>query len=104
MCRLAGAPIVGELECSGIGTELEGDVVKSVGDLRASCRSRNTALLRELREDAHSMDLFRITSEDAEMGRMTGMVPIEQFDLDSHLLHPRFAVTKLKADGSHKVG
>ena len=79
-------------------------MVKSVSDLRASCRASNAALLRELREDSHSTDLLRITSEDAELGRMTAVAPIEQFDLDSYLLHPRFAVTKLKADGSHKVG
>jgi hypothetical protein len=100
---LAGAAIIGELMRSGIGQAVEVDSVPSLAKLRASCSSRNEALLKQLREDEHSMELLALAKEDAALGRLSEPVPVEHFPVDQFLLHPRFAVARRREDGSVKV-
>ena len=66
---LKGAPMIGELEASGIGelieraagTKHESKACKSVEELKACKASSNTTLVAELREDSHAEDILRAT-------------------------------------------
>ena len=40
--------MVGELDCSGVGTPTPVDLVKNVAELKASCQTHNTELLPQL--------------------------------------------------------
>ena len=57
--------MVGELDCSGVGTPTPVDLVKNVAELKASCQTHNTELLPQLREDSNVSELLRLASEDA---------------------------------------
>ena len=45
-----GAPMLGQLACSGVGLAMATEEAKDVQLLRASCATNNAALLAELRE------------------------------------------------------
>ena len=92
--------MVGELQCSGIGTPLEGDVCKSAETLWSTRKQSNAALMKELREDTHSVELLRMTKEDASLGRMSTPLPVHDISEVDCLLSPRFAVEQAKPDGS----
>ena len=95
--------MIGELECSGVGTPIECDQVKSVEELEASCARSNAELLSELREDEVSSELLRITVEDAKMGRMSEPELLEKSSTEGLLLNPRFGVVQRRPDGNEKV-
>ena len=99
----AGAAMLGELACSGVGEAVSVDYVKSIGELMGSCERSNAALLRELREDSNAADLLRLAKEDAALGRMSEPVPAAETHLSQVLLNPRFGVEQEKEDGSMKV-
>ena len=46
----SGAPMLGQLQCSGVGTALPITSVKDEKVLRQTCASSNAALLNKLRE------------------------------------------------------
>ncbi len=100
---LAGAAILGELDCSGIGSPIVCDRVKSVDALRESKPKHNEVLLREIREDPNAGELLRVTQADAVLGRMTAPTPVVEVGSDEFLLNPRFGVERAKADGRVKV-
>ena len=82
---------------------MELDAVKSVDSLRDGCASSNRKLLRELREGDHAQELLNVSLGDSELGRLSDLAFVEDFDTDNVLLHPRFAVAKGKPDGSVKI-
>ena len=95
--------MLGELPYSGNGTQLDANGEKSIGQLRGACRSRNSKLLKTLKEDDHGVDLLAITRDDAKKGRMSWPVPAAGVEVGEMLLHPRFAVEQTRADGSIKL-
>ena len=95
--------MLGELECSGVGTPTQVDQVKCIDDLKDTCASSNEALLKELRESSDAHKLLEVTNADARMGRMTDPVPLSSVDVSAVLLNPRFGVEQEKEDGSTKV-
>jgi len=95
--------MLGELSRSGIGTPLEVAVVPSVDALQASIAVSNRKLLRGLRESDHSNELLRLARKDADVGRLVMLQSVEEFPVESILLHPRFAVVQSRADGSAKI-
>ena len=99
----SGAKMVGELDCSGVGTPTPVDLVKNVAELKASCQTHNTELLPQLREDSNASELLRLASEDAKLGRMSFPKPAQADGMSEILLNPRFGVEQLKEDGSVKV-
>jgi len=107
MLHVPGAPMIGELACSGIGEKLGDvarvDVVKSIEELRANRQRNNTALLSELREDIHSETLLELAREDAAAGRMCMPRVAGGAELQEWLLNPRFSAEQEKEDGSTKV-
>ena len=77
-----------------------------IQQLKLGVRVSNEELwwsLCEARPSKWGEELLRLTRKDAELQRVEWPVPIEQWDLDDVLLHPRFAVEQLKGDGSTKV-
>ena len=95
--------MVGELDCSGVGTPTQVDLVKNVAELKASCQTHNTELLPQLREDSNANELLRLANEDAKLGCMSSPKPAQAHERSEILLNPRFGVEQLKEDGSVKV-
>ena len=56
---VSGASMLGELECSGIGSPVQVDAVASVEGLQNSISQHNEKLLGGLRESEHSGELLR---------------------------------------------
>ena len=101
---VAGAPLFGLLERSGIGEAVKCDSKVEVESSREHLARSNGQLLASLREDAYAAELMSLTENDSALGRMSPPVPVEQCDLGSMLLAPRFAVEQgLKKDGSVKI-
>ena len=99
-----GAKLLGDLPLSGNGREAQFAAPASVRDLWWTAAARNAELIASLREDrAHSDEIWRQTMTEADAGRMTVPRPVEEFDLSSVLLSPRFVVEQLKEDGSVKL-
>ncbi len=98
-----GATLLGELPRSGIGKPIPRDTVPSIAELKRSCVRSSAILLQELREDKCAEDLLRFTQADADMGRMSVPLPVEECRIDDILMHPRFGVETWRPDGSQKV-
>ena len=98
-----GAALLGELPRSGIGKPTHRDTVPSIAELKLSCVRSNATLIQELREDKCAEDLLRLTQADADMGRMSVPLPVEECRIDGILVHPRFGVETWKPDGTRKV-
>ena len=98
-----GAQIVGKLDCSGIGTPIDGESEKSLNELWYSCAERNASLVESLKVDPHADKLLEMAHADAELHRASTPVPISKFDIESCLLHPRFMVEQRRPDGSLKL-
>lgn len=112
-----GAPLMGNLACSGNGRALgpgerPGDAGAAVEELRSSALAGNASLLASIRADPLASELLQKTRDEAELGRMS---PPRAFKPDvsaSELaavwgetirLVPRFGVPQPKSDGSTKV-
>ena len=96
-----GAPFVGLLPCSGNGVPIAQPVAPRKRELLADVEGRNRRVLARLRDDERGSELLaQARKEAAETGRISAPVPVEEVDLSSILLSPRFPVLKLKADGS----
>ena len=98
-----GAPFLGVLPRSGIGDPCEPLAGKSLSVLRRECQQSNAALVGSLREAEKSQELFDCTEADAKLGRMSPPVPFDAEAMKSVRLSPRFAVEKVKADGSTAI-
>ena len=75
----------------------------SIQQLFESASTGNAAVIKRLRVCAHSCELFSQTSREAELGRMTPPVPLQDVDLHCVRVSQRFAVEQVRADGSTKV-
>ena len=104
--------MVGKLPYTGSGTPVVVDASGSIDALRKSCAARNNKLRVNLREQIEAFghngstvasELDRLTREDAQSHRVTQPVEWEQFDHESCLLHPRFGLVQLRADGTSKL-
>ena len=96
------------LHCSGArGSGATGFLLQVVPDadaLRRDCLRSNMQLLPSLKEDAHAAELYKMTCEDAALGRMTAPAPAADCDLEAVRLHPRFSVEQgVKDDGAVKI-
>eukprot|EP00969_Alexandrium_andersonii_P308571 13639314-Alexandrium_andersonii.AAC.1 len=99
-----GAPMVGELPLTGLGTPKECPAQLGEDALRASFATRNAALLGVLHDDPHLDELLGAVAADASQGRMTELQPLEDVALDRILLARRFGVAQgVRADGTTKV-
>ena len=99
-----GAPFVGMLPCSGNGVPIAQPVAPRKRELLVDVEGRNRRVLARLRDDGKGSALLaQARKEAAETGRISVPVPVEEVDLSSVLLTPRFPVEKLKEDGSISV-
>ena len=99
-----GAPLLGKLPMSGIGTPEQKRSHESIDKLWATAAQGNGAILKKLHEDKHSQELFSQTVQEATLGRMTMPRPIEEFHLGSLRFSQRFSVEQgSRPDGSIKV-
>ena len=96
MCQCAGARLLGELECSGVGTPIHADHVKSIAQLQHNIEQSNKVLLAQLRPDSEGEGMLKITREAASKGWMTQPVPIDEADIQHVLSNPRFAVEQAR--------
>ena len=87
-----GCDIIGKLTCTGNGRRLENVEESPVGELRASRLINNRALLESLREDSNAAVLYKMTCEDAALGRMSRPRPVRESDLKKYTLSPRFCI------------
>lgn len=94
---------MGELQCSGIGVPCLSPAEADLDSLRQNIADRNRVLVDTLKEDAQSKMLLEATRNDGKLGRMTKPVRLDASDLSTQLLHPRFGVEKIKADGVRDV-
>ena len=64
----------------------------------------NMELMKSSREDEESAELFKLTCDDARLGRMTWPVPVAELDTAHFRMVPRFAVQQgQRPDGSTKI-
>ena len=97
---LAGVPFFGMLDKCNLGQEAECAEPCSMEELRRDCARSNALLLEQLHESEYSAELLELTRADAALGRMSMPVPVEDVDLSSIRLAPRFAVVQ----GEHEDG
>ena len=91
---------------SGVGTPVVPDSVSDVNQLWSDCKWSNERLWWQLHErptDEAAADLMKATEADAGLGRVAWPKRVQEFNLSETLLHPRFGVAQLRADGSTKV-
>ena len=100
-CMLLGADIVGDMEYHGLGNRVCSSTGKSVEQLWEARHHHNEVLVSKLREDVDSTWLKEHTEEEARLGRTTW--PVCEEDVGHVLLHPRFAISQLRLDGSVKL-
>ena len=98
-----GACMLEQLPVSGIGAPIDGGPTQHAAALQGECVASNKALVRSLREDAHSRALLQSTEADAKLHRMSQPVPVEGVSLQGVRLQPRFAVVQSKPDGTEKI-
>ena len=102
-----GADLYWEMLVTSIGPPKEPkerEMKGSIADIWRQRAHSNAHLLSKLKEDIYHDELFKLTIEDAEHGRMS--FPRQVVDQDLHLLRlcPRFGVEQgLREDGSVKV-
>ena len=70
-----GAPMVGELERSGVGEPIVGNTFRPWSVLSENRMRSNAALVDFLRVVDHADELLALTQKDAELGRMRVPVP-----------------------------
>lgn len=97
---LAGVPFFGMLDKCNLGQAAECAEPCSMEALRSDCARSNALLLEQLHESEFSAELLELTRADAALGRMSMPVPVEDVDLNSIRLSPRFAVVQ----GEHEDG
>ncbi|CAK0846148.1 unnamed protein product, partial [Prorocentrum cordatum] len=112
-----GAPLMGNLACSGNGRALgpgerPGDAGAAVEELRSSALAGNASLLSSIRADPLASELLQKARGEAGLGRMSPPRAFKPGVSASELaaawgetirLAPRFGVPQPKPDGSTKV-
>jgi hypothetical protein len=99
-----GARLMGLVEECGLGERIAHSTTVDPDELRDGCAQSNCALLQQLQGGEFEHELMAQTQADAELGRMTRPVPVEQCDLEVVRLHPRFAVEQgVRPDGTTKI-
>ena len=98
-----GAPLMGDLERSGVGVPVVNGPAGSSERLRSDCARRNADLIRSLHEESDASELLDLTRGDAALGRMSEPVALGTEVPSDILLNPRFGVRQLKPDGSEKL-
>ena len=100
----AGAPLLGKLAMSGNGRPEVFPKFEDLGVLKDSSVARNARIVRGLREDEFSQELYDLTVADSDLNRMSKPVPFDQAELGQASVAPRFAVQQgLRSDGSAKI-
>lgn len=99
----AGAPILGKLQCGGIGQAVDEREVPSEEDLWRSRIKHNQSVVKSLRDEKHDSWMCRDVMKDASLGRMSELVEATSELLESGLVQPRFTVEQAKPDGSMKL-
>lgn len=95
--------MVGDIPGGGIGAPIQAPGAKDVCAVQAHISEANAVLLRKLKEDKVSRWLMKHAVEEARAGRLAPPTSIGAGQIPSEvLLHPRFAVSKTKEDGSLK--
>ena len=87
-----GAPIVGILPRAGLGKPVPPVVDTTLAQLNRRREAKNKALISSLSEDKHSKALLSACKEDAKKGRMEPVHLVQNCDLNTIVLSPRFAV------------
>jgi hypothetical protein len=88
----------------GVGVPKEFKSGLPLSELRESCRSRNSELLRSLRKDKHVDCLVREMKQEAKEGLMTDLMSADSMDHDSQLLASRFGMEQgTRDDGTPKI-
>ena len=93
-----GGCLMGLLDVSGNGKQINPAPHDSIDALRASALSRNLSLFRTLKEDAHSEQWLALTKTDARMYRMTPPTRLDKmgvhWDLAECIVAARFGVLR----------
>ena len=88
----------------GVGVPKEFQSGLPLSELRESCRSRNSEMLRSLREDGHVVSLVREMKQEATEGLMTDLMSADSMDHDSQLLASRVGLAQgARNDGAPKI-
>jgi len=95
-----GVRFFGLMEKCNLGPEVAFDAPMSVEGLRDDCIRSNTLLLEQLQESEHAAELLELTRADAALGRMSEPTTIDNVDLGTLRLCPRFPVVQ----GEHDDG
>ena len=91
------------MPCSSNGAPFEWPPNSDLDGLAAGMLQYNRLLITKLKDDPAAAELAGQVAADAQLGRMTGLRPAAEAELDKLLLSPRFGVQQLKPDGSYKV-
>ena len=87
-----GAPILGTLDCSGVGVATPCVEPVCLDEMAANCTAHNEELLRRLHEDPLEAEQLQCIMDDVFYARMSMPVPVGQIDAERVRMHPRFAV------------
>ena len=99
-----GAPLLRRIPASPECKAQEYAAANDPRQLREECKARNRELLTTLRKDSHAEYLQSQAVEDAQKGRMTGLVKASELDLTKVLLCRRFSREQgFKASGALKL-
>ena len=99
----SGAPILGGIPAAASAVSHEHPPAGDPALLASQCYTLNQELLASLRADPHADFLMTQTRADAELGRMSEPVPVDQLDLHQILLSRRFSCEQgVKENGEPK--
>ena len=99
-----GAPLVGLLPRTGLGTAKEHAAHTPLSVLTTEAPARNAKFLGRGRADPHADALHSEALKESELGRVTKPEPAAVAELEGAVLVPRFGVEQgLRPDGSIKV-
>ena len=96
-----GAPIVGILPRAGLGKPVPPVIETTLAQLNRRRESKNKALISSITEDKHSKALLNACKEDAKKGRMEPVHLVQNCDLNTIVLSPRFSVEQGKPISFH---
>ncbi len=92
-----GCDIVGVLPRAGNGQPVDDQLEMQPAKLAAEHVKRNSQLVSKLREDEHSDALWKLTVEDAALGRMSFPRQLQPTDLRDTTISPRFCLLQGKS-------
>ena len=99
-----GAQLLGKLPFVGNGKKEKKKSHDSLHMLWHTAEHDNANILQRLREDDNAIAILNQTSADANLGRMTPVVPCGDMDLSKVRISQRFAVEQgVRDDGTTKI-